>query len=134
MTYGKVFLAGVVLAPSLSVATENADIEVITTTAPRFEASSALEPVALSQISQAQLQDIGVTHIEKAMQTVAGANLQHGNGQEYLPALRSQVLSGAGACGGLLTAEDGIALRAAGFLTSMSCLNRTLKRLSASKC
>ncbi|MEI5639017.1 MULTISPECIES: TonB-dependent receptor [unclassified Pseudoalteromonas] len=115
MTYRKMFLLGGLLTPSLGFASDNSDIEVITTTASRFEASSALEPVALSQISQAQLQDIGVTHIEKAMQTVAGANLQHGNGQEYLPALRSQVLSGAGACGGLLAAEDGIPLRAAGF-------------------
>ena len=44
-----------------------------------------------------------------------GVNLQRGNGQEYLPALRSPVLTGAGACGALLTAEDGIPLTSPGF-------------------
>lgn len=55
------------------------------------------------------------THIQESLLRVAGANFARGNGQEYLPALRSPVLTGAGACGGLLTAADGIALRAAGF-------------------
>ena len=58
---------------------------------------------------------LSATHIEEALNQIAGAQLQRGNGQEYLPALRSPVFSGAGACGGLLTAEDGIPLRAAGF-------------------
>ena len=42
-------------------------------------------------------------------------NLQRGSGQEYLPALRSPVLTGAGACGALLTAEDGIPITSPGF-------------------
>lgn len=91
------------------------DIERITTTASRLEALSEPMPVVISSVDQSSLELLGVTHIEQAMKQVAGANLQHGNGQEYLPALRSAVLTGAGACGGLLTAEDGIALRAAGF-------------------
>src|SRR5690606_29272563 len=37
------------------------------------------------------------------------------NGQEYLPAIRSAVMSGAGACGTFLSAQDNIPLRAAGF-------------------
>ncbi|KTD97916.1 TonB-dependent receptor [Pseudoalteromonas sp. H71] len=90
-------------------------IEVITTTASRVEALSAPLPLSISTLTEAQLNSIAPTHIEEALQRVAGANIQRGNGQEYLPALRSQVLSGAGACGGVLTLEDGIALRAAGF-------------------
>lgn len=90
-------------------------IERITTTASRVEALSTQLPVIISVLNEAQLNAIAPTHIEEAMQRVAGANIQRGNGQEYLPALRSPVLSGAGACGGLLTLEDGIALRAAGF-------------------
>lgn len=90
-------------------------IEVITTTASRVEALSTPLPLSISTLTDAQLKSIAPTHIEEALQRVAGANVQRGNGQEYLPALRSPVLSGAGACGGVLTLEDGIPLRAAGF-------------------
>ncbi|WP_417669230.1 TonB-dependent receptor [Pseudoalteromonas tetraodonis] len=90
-------------------------IERITTTASRSEALSTPLPLVISVLSESQLELIAPTHVEEALQRVAGANVQRGNGQEYLPALRSQVLSGTGACGGILTAEDGIALRAAGF-------------------
>ncbi|RXF02025.1 TonB-dependent receptor [Pseudoalteromonas sp. PS5] len=108
-------LAVLGFAPQLSIAASSNELETITTTASRLAVTSTENPVSLSVLSEVQLEDIGVTHIERALRLVAGANMQHGNGQEYLPALRSQVLSGAGACGGLLTAEDGIALRAAGF-------------------
>ncbi|RZF92508.1 TonB-dependent receptor [Pseudoalteromonas sp. N1230-9] len=91
------------------------ELEHITTTASRTEVLADPLPVVVSNISKQQLALIAPTHIEQALKQVAGANLQHGNGQEYLPALRSPVFSGAGACGGLLTAEDGIPLRAAGF-------------------
>lgn len=57
----------------------------------------------------------GQTHVQEALVRVPGVNLQRGNGQEYLPALRSPVLTGAGACGALLTAEDGIPLTSPGF-------------------
>lgn len=97
-----------------SFAAQN-NIERITTTASRVDASADPLPLVISSITKAQLDLIAPTHIEQVLKQVAGANVQHGNGQEYLPALRSPVLSGAGACGGILTAEDGIPLRAAGF-------------------
>ena len=58
---------------------------------------------------------LGQTHAQEALARVPGVNLQRGSGQEYLPALRSPVLTGAGACGALLTAEDGIPLNSPGF-------------------
>ena len=58
---------------------------------------------------------VGDTHIQEALARVPGVNLQRGSGQEYLPALRSPVLTGAGACGALLTAEDGIPVTSPGF-------------------
>lgn len=97
-----------------SFANQN-DIERITTTASRSQVNADPLPLVVSSITQAELDLIAPTHIEQVLKQIAGANLQHGNGQEYLPALRSPVLSGAGACGGILTAEDGIPLRAAGF-------------------
>ena len=54
------------------------------------------------------------THISESLARVSGAHINRGNGQEYLMAIRSPVLTGAGACGGILTAADGIPLRASG--------------------
>ncbi len=58
---------------------------------------------------------LGQTHVQEVLARVPGLNPQRGSGQEYLPALRSPVLTGAGACGALLTAEDGIPLTSPGF-------------------
>ena len=40
--------------------------------------------------------------------------IQRGSGQESLTALRSPVLTGAGACGAVLVLEDGIPIRPVG--------------------
>ena len=55
------------------------------------------------------------THINEAMQRIAGAWISRGNGQEHLTAIRSPVLTGAGSCGAYLMMQDGISLRAPGF-------------------
>ena len=44
----------------------------------------------------------------------AGTMIQRGSGQESLTALRSPVLTGAGACGAVLVLEDGIPIRPVG--------------------
>ncbi len=59
--------------------------------------------------------NLGQTHVQEVLARAPGVNLQRGSGQEYLPALRSPVLTGAGACGALLAAEDGIPLTSPGF-------------------
>ncbi|WP_371186870.1 TonB-dependent receptor [Thalassotalea maritima] len=76
--------------------------------------STSAETFADSVNSEA-LAHINPQHIEQIMQRISGANLQRGSGVEYLPSLRSPVLTGAGACGSILTLIDNIALRAAGF-------------------
>ena len=58
---------------------------------------------------------IGAVHISQAMYRIPGAWISRGNGQESLTALRSPVLTGSGACGAFLMAEDDIPLRASGF-------------------
>jgi len=58
---------------------------------------------------------LGQTHAQEVLARAPGVNLQRGSGQEYLPALRSPVLTGPGACGALLTAEDGIPITSPGF-------------------
>lgn len=90
-------------------------IETIVTTGSRLDTQDAEAGLVISKVDEQALQLVAPTHIEEVLKFVAGAGVQRGNGQEYLPALRSQVFTGAGACGGLLTAEDSIPLRAAGF-------------------
>lgn len=100
---------------SAGAQTSTNSIERITTTATRVATSTTHLPYVVSSVDEKTLELITSTHIEEALSLIAGAGIQRGNGQEYLPSLRSEVMSGAGACGGILTAEDGIPLRAAGF-------------------
>jgi len=111
----------------------NNELEHITTTASRSEVLADPLPVVVSSISQKQLALIAPTHIEQALKQVAGANLQHGNGQEYLPALRSPVLSGAGACGGYLLLKMVFHFAQLVFATSMNYSKPTQKWLNVSK-
>lgn len=90
-------------------------IERIETTSSRITGKANANGYVVSSINSDVLSLLSLQHIQEALNYVAGAGVQRGNGQEYLPALRSPVLTGAGACGGILAAEDGIALRAAGF-------------------
>ncbi|MFA5495521.1 MAG: TonB-dependent receptor, partial [Porticoccaceae bacterium] len=66
-------------------------------------------------VDQAALKMIAHVHIQETLAQLPGVDMHRNNGQEYLPAIRSPVLSGAGACGSFLIAEDGIPLRPAGF-------------------
>lgn len=103
------------LSPMLAGAQEMSDIERIETTSSRIQGTVNASGYAVSSVSEETLSLLSFQHIQESLNYIAGAGVQRGNGQEYLPALRSPVLSGAGACGGILAAEDGIPLRAAGF-------------------
>ena len=48
----------------------------------------------------------GATHASELINRAAGAMIQRGSGEESLTALRSPVLTGAGACGAVLVLED----------------------------
>lgn len=103
---------------TVSGISEDRDIEAIErieTTSSRLEGRTNATGYVVSSINDDTLSFLSFQHIQESLNYVAGAGVQRGNGQEYLPALRSPVLTGAGACGGILAAEDGIPLRAAGF-------------------
>ncbi|NMH60857.1 TonB-dependent receptor [Alteromonas sp. MYP5] len=103
-------------APTLvNAQTTDSDIERITTTSQRYQWVDSTTSFALESVNEQAIIDIAPTHVEEALRQIAGVGLQRGSGQEYLPALRSPVLTGAGACGAVLTSEDGIPIRAAGF-------------------
>jgi outer membrane receptor protein involved in Fe transport len=57
---------------------------------------------------------VGATHASELVNRAAGAMIQRGSGEESLTALRSPVLTGAGACGSVLVLEDGIPIRPVG--------------------
>ncbi len=87
----------------------------LTTTLTRTEEPIESLPASITIIDADTLAQSSYQHIEQLLTRVPGVNLQRGSGQEYLPAIRSPVLTGPGACGSFLMAQDGIPLRAAGF-------------------
>ncbi|MGH8397258.1 MAG: TonB-dependent receptor plug domain-containing protein, partial [Gammaproteobacteria bacterium] len=58
---------------------------------------------------------IGATQPAQLFSAVPGAWVTQGSGQESLMALRSPLLTGAGACGAFLLMEDGVPIQPAGF-------------------
>ncbi|MXX29779.1 MAG: TonB-dependent receptor [Gammaproteobacteria bacterium] len=68
-----------------------------------------------SRIDDDALAEIRHTHIHEALSRLPGVWVARGSGQEHLTAIRSAVLTGAGACGEFLYLEDGLPIRPAGF-------------------
>ena len=90
-------------------------LETITVTATRSALPLSQLAGNTARLNQSTLEQKGHVHIQQSLSRIAGVNLARGNGQEYLPAVRSPILTGAGACGSILALADGIPLRAAGF-------------------
>jgi outer membrane receptor protein involved in Fe transport len=90
-------------------------LEQVVTVATRQPADALSVNGSISNVSDDELRLVGHAHVQESLNRAAGVNLNRGNGQEYLPAVRSPVMTGAGGCGGFLMTEDGIPLRAAGF-------------------
>jgi len=66
-------------------------------------------------LSADHIRIINPQHIHELGTQVAGTWLTRGSGQETLPAIRSPVLTGAGACGAFLILEDSLPTRPTGF-------------------
>jgi len=94
---------------------QEAPLEEISVIATRTEMPAEQRSVNVSLLNEAELLELSVQHIQQAMSRVPGVSMQRGNGQESLPAIRSAVQTGAGACGSVLVLEESIAVRGAGF-------------------
>lgn len=105
-------LAALTCFSSLSVAQS---LETVTVSAQRQEISYGELGINTGAVVESELEVIAPVHINESLARVPGAWISRGNGQEHLTAIRSPVLTGAGGCGAFLMAEDGLALRAAGF-------------------
>jgi outer membrane receptor protein involved in Fe transport len=89
-------------------------IEEIVVTATRSRVALLDHPGSATRVETADLVLAGATHASEAVNRASGAMIQRGSGQESLTALRSPVLTGAGACGAVLVLEDGIPIRPVG--------------------
>ncbi len=103
-------LAAVVFAMPSSAAT----LEEVVVTATRSPVSLASYAGSATRIASGSVALVGATHSSELINRAAGAMIQRGSGQESLTALRSPVLTGAGACGSVLVLEDGIPIRPVG--------------------
>lgn len=92
-----------------------APLEQIVVTANRSDTPLTDIGASVSRVDADELNIINAEHINRIFSRIAGAWISRGNGQEHLTAIRSPVLTGAGACGAFFMTEDGIPLRAAGF-------------------
>ena len=99
----------------LSQANEEPLFEEVIIKASRMAQNAALWPGSVYRLDESELDVIRSRHITQALVRVPSVWISRGNGQEHLTALRSPVLTGAGACGAFVMAENNIPLRAAGF-------------------
>ncbi len=70
---------------------------------------------SVSIIGERELNLLKHSHYQEALNRLPGVAIHRNNGQESLIAIRSPVLTGAGACGSFLVAENGIPVRSQGF-------------------
>ena len=116
-------LSTTILASMLPIAASAADespppsdiaTEVIVT-ASREPRDALTTPASVSRIDGEELRGLSPKHQADALNHDAGVYIQHGSGSESLVAIRSPVLSGAGACGAFLVTEDNLPIRPVGF-------------------
>ena len=68
-----------------------------------------------SVLSEAEIAQIGATHVNETLARIPGIWVSRGSGQEHLTAIRSGVFTGSGACGEFYYLENGVPIRPAGF-------------------
>ena len=117
----KLLVSGIALStamtafPVLAQTSREAIQEIQVTSNSRRSEGLADINAAVSVIGQQELDLVSHTHYQEVLNRMPGVNINRNNGQESLIAIRSPVLTGAGACGSFLTAENGIPLRSNGF-------------------
>ncbi|MFM1895879.1 MAG: hypothetical protein RLZZ385_953 [Pseudomonadota bacterium] len=117
----KLLVSAIALATALAAQAGSAqvgrqaveEIQVISTTR-RLEGLADVN-ASVAVIGTEDLRLVSATHYQEAANRLPGVNINRNNGQESLTSIRSPILTGAGACGSFLLAEEGIPLRAAGF-------------------
>lgn len=84
-------------------------------TARRREQRLTEVAASVTRVMPGEYGRLDLAHPVESLNRIPGVLLQRGSGQESLLAIRSPVLTGAGACGAFLFLEDGYPLRPTGF-------------------
>ncbi len=103
------------LAALVLLSTSTTALEEVVVTARRREERLADVAASITRLTPGDPERLDLTHHAESLNRVPGVFLQRGSGQESLLAIRSPVLTGAGACGAFLILEDGFPLRPTGF-------------------
>lgn len=91
------------------------NIEKIVVTNSRYETDLDAISRSINIYNAELIEQVQVDHIQQVLNQEAGVFINRNSGQEMLLAIRSPVLTGAGACGSFLTMENGVPLRPTGF-------------------
>lgn len=78
-------------------------------------AQKVLDSSSVSSIDENSIEVTAAFHPSEILAQVPGVWVTRNSGQEHLTAIRSGVLTGAGACGAFLLLENGVPVRPAGF-------------------
>ncbi|MCR9276777.1 MAG: TonB-dependent receptor [Pseudomonadaceae bacterium] len=70
---------------------------------------------AFTQLARKEIEAVRPSHPNELLNRVPGVWVSRGSGQEHLTAIRTGVLTGAGACGEFLYLENGLPIRPHGF-------------------
>jgi outer membrane receptor protein involved in Fe transport len=100
-------------APEPTPATQTAEDVVVTAT--REPITVNVAPASVTRLDGHDFAGVGAKHQADLLNRAAGVYVQRGSGAESLAAIRSPVLTGAGACGAFLIAEDSLPIRPVGF-------------------
>ncbi len=90
-------------------------LETVVVTSTRTNTPKAKHPGNVARLDGQEVTDIQADHIQQVINRLPGVNVQRGNGQENLTAIRSPVLTGGAGAGSFLYLEDGVPMRAPGF-------------------
>ncbi|MBW3566779.1 MAG: TonB-dependent receptor [Proteobacteria bacterium] len=101
--------------PQVHAETAPADLERITVTANRIAEPESQSVYSVIRLQADEIVLMDAAHPNELFSRVPGTWISRGSGQEHLTAIRSPVLTGAGACGAFLFLEDSIPVRPVGF-------------------
>jgi iron complex outermembrane receptor protein len=99
---------------SYTAGTEAKSLPVVQVRSRRYETVST-QNTSLSVLSEDEILVVKPRHPNQLFNRVAGAWVSNGSGQEHLTAIRSPVLTGAGACAAFMVVEDDVPTRPSGF-------------------
>lgn len=106
---GALALSALFVSPSLGDELEEIVVKGVSV------AQRVLDSSSISSIDEISIDVTAAFHPSEILAQVPGVWVTRNSGQEHLTAIRSGVLTGAGACGAFLLLENGVPVRPAGF-------------------